>query len=176
MQKHSILTLATAALLATNLQAQNTNVQSFTDADLNQMTPPSQPSNPSSMPGTSTSATATQNTPFKYPALTQEQIQQINDQLNAQIQDAEQRVQNFTNLVKDSTRMPMSIDKVELESAIIDLDVKKTLAAKFQGSPSLRSPKVRQVLMQIMSKKYIQESDLATLQAVVDAERPYTYP
>jgi len=72
--------------------------------------------------------------------------------------------------------MPMSIDKVQLEGAITDLDVKKTLVSKFQSSPSLKSPKVRQVLMQILGKDFIQESDLAALQAVVNEERPYTYP
>ncbi len=54
--------------------------------------------------------------------------------------------------------------------------MKKTLVAKFQGSPSLKSPKVQLALMQILAKDYIQESDLAALQAIVDEERPYTYP
>lgn len=124
----------------------------------------------------STTPSANNNAPFKYPALTQDQLQQFYDQMNVQVQNNEQRVQNLMMKVQDSTRMPMSIDKVDLEAAILDLDVKKTLVSKFMGSPSLKSPKVRLALMQILSKNYLQESDLAALQAVVDEERPYTYP
>lgn len=175
MKNYSLqIFLASASLLSTSLHAQS-NVQSFTNADLNQSAPST--SNPSSsIPGLSTGTNANPNAPFKYPALTSDQLQQFNDQMNAQIQNAEQRVQNLTSMVQDHTRAPMSIDKVQLEGAITDLDVKKTLVSKFAGSPSLKSPKVRQALMQILSKDYIQEADLAALQAIVNAERPYTYP
>jgi hypothetical protein len=180
MKKYSAqFLLASATVLSASLQAQtnsNSNVQTFTNADLTppaNPTAPSTPSNPA-IPGSS-SGTANQNA-SKYPALTQDQIQQFNDQMYAQVQASEQRVQSLMTMVQDPTHMPMSIDKVQLEAAIMDLDVKKTLAAKFSGSPSIKSPKVRQVLMQVLSKNYIQESDLAALQAVVDTERPYTYP
>lgn len=167
-----------SAVYSVSMHAQttiNAPVQSFTNADLNQEGT-SSPSAAPSIPGLSTGSTNTQNAPFKYPSLTQDQLQQFNDQMSTQIQNAEQRVQNLISRVQDSTHMPMSIDKVELEGAITDLDVKKTLASKFDGSPSLKSPKVRQALLQILSKNFIQEADLAALQAVVNAERPYTYP
>ena len=168
--------IASATILSASLHAQNTQVQSFTNADLDPTAPSTtQHSNTPGM-STGTPANQNQNAPFKYPALTPDQMQQINDQMNTQIQNAEQRVQNLMSMVQDRTRMPMSIDKVQLDAAITDLDVKKTLAAKFAGSPSLKSPKVRQVLMQILSKDLIQQSDLATLQVIVDQERPYTYP
>lgn len=149
----------------------NPDVQSFTNADLNQ-----NPQNPNNNFSTIPGSTQNPNTSSKYPALTADQTQQINDQMNAQLQMAEQRVQNLMSKVQDATRMPMSMDKVELESAITDLEVKKTLVSKFTGTPSLRSPKVRQVLLQILSKNFIQEADLATLQNIVNEERPYTYP
>lgn len=174
MKKYFVYTACSAVLLLASLQAQSTqDVQSFTNADLNSgaattMTP--------STGATATTQPQTQNAPFKYPELTPDQIQKFNDQMNAQVQVAEQRVQNLMSRVQDATRMPMSIDKVELEAAIMALDVKKTLASKFATTPSLRSPKVRQALMDIMQKQYLQESDLVTLQAIVNAERPYTYP
>lgn len=174
MKKKFASTFVTVtSIYSITVQAQNpnTNIQSFTNADLNQS-----PQNPSfsSTPGRAGEASSTTGT--KYPALTADQLQQINDQMNAQVQLAEQRVQNLMGKVQDATRMPMSIDKVELDSAIMDLDVKKTLAAKFAGSPSLKSPKVRQILMQVLSKNFIQEADLAALQTVVNDERPFTYP
>lgn len=173
MKKYSIqMLVAGTTLLSASLFAQTTNVQSYTNADL---TPSTTTTPQSSIPGLTTGAN-TPAAPAKYPPLTADQIQQFNEQMLAQIQLAEQRVQNLMSKVQDNTRMPMSIDKVELEGAIIDLDVKKTLVSKFQGSPSLKSPKVRQALMQILSKDYIQEADLALLQAIVDAERPLTYP
>lgn len=179
MKSYSVqIFFASASLFFTALHAQtttNSNIQSFTNADLNQSVPNATTSS-SAIPGLTTGATANQNAPFKYPALTSDQLQQINEQMTAQLQIAEQRVQNLTSMVQDNTRMPMSIDKVRLEGAITDLDVKKTLVSKFAGSPSLKSPKVRLALMQILSKDFIQESDLAALQAIVNAERPYTYP
>lgn len=188
MKSHTFKVILTSiGIYSAALQSQTAtdqSVQSFTNADLNlgpNGTPiaPSQanqaiPTPTATQP--STNPSTNQNTPFKYPALTQDQMQQLNDQLNAQIQNAEQRVQDLTNRVQDQTRMPMSIDKVELEAAILDLDVKKTLVAKFANSPSLKSPKVRQILFQILAKNYIQENDLATLQAITNEERPYTYP
>lgn len=125
----------------------------------------------STQPGTSTASTSS-----KYPPLPPDQLTQFNDQMYTQLQIEEQRVQTLMTRVQDPTIMPMSIDKVDLEAAIMDLDVKKTLVSKFVGSPSLKSPKVRQALLQILSKNYLQESDLAALQAIVNEERPYTYP
>lgn len=184
MKNFSISTLLVgASVCSVSLFAQtatNSNVQSFTNADLNPNPPSANATQNQAAPVTPAATTDTtntnQNAPFKYPALSQDQLQQITDQMSAQIQNAEQRVQNLMNRVQDPTRMPMSIDKVELEGAIMDLDVKKTLVSKFANSPSLKSPKVRQVLFQILAKDYIQESDLAALQAIVNEERQYTYP
>lgn len=175
MKKYAFPLLLTTVLSSTpavygQTTTTSAKVQSYTNTDLNQSNPT--PSN-SNIPGMNANQTATTT---KYPALTPEQIQQFNEQMNSQIQNSEQRVQSLMGVMQDQTRMPMDIDRVALEGAITDLDVKKTIFAKFQGSPSLKSPKVRQALLDILSKNYIQESDIATLQAIVDAERPYTYP
>ncbi len=186
MKNYSLQTLlAMTSVISSSLAAQTTinpptNVPSYTNADLTPTTPSSR-TNPMGTPDVSTQAggtapTPNQNAPFKYPALTADQAQQFSAQMNGYIQNSQQRVQNLMGRVQDSTRMPMSIDKVELEAAIMDLDVKKTLVAKFEGSPSLKSPKVRQALIQILSKDFVQAADLATLQTIVNDERPYTYP
>ena len=156
------------------------DIRSFTNADLNPNV--TTVGGNSNTPNASTNQSTPGQTPnattpgSKYPPLSPSQEQQILSQMNAQIQTAEQRVQNQMDLVQDHTRMPMSFDKVVLEQAIMDLEVKKTLVGKFQNSPSLRSPRVQQVLMGILSKEGISAADLANLQSVTDAERPYTYP
>lgn len=175
MKKLTMIAACTFLGIASLQAAGPSGVQSYTNSDLNQI-PGINPPASSTIPGISNSPSSNTPTSFKYPALTPEQIQQFNEQMAGQVQNAEQRVQSLMNMVQDRTRMPMSIDKVQLEGAITDLDVKKTLVSKFQSSPSLKSPKVRQVLMQILGKDFIQESDLAALQAVVNEERPYTYP
>lgn len=152
-------------------------VQSFTNANLpaTPTTPSSaKPSTNNTIPGLDVNT----NAPVikKYPALTADQEKQLQSQMASQIQNAEQRVQSLINSVQDKTRAPMSIDKVELEQAIIDLEVKKTLVGKFQNSPSLRSPNVQQALMSVLSKNGITAGDLANLQSITDSERPYTYP
>lgn len=179
MKKLTMIAACTFLGIASLQAAAQSGVQSYTNSDLNQipgMNPPASSTIPGISNSTSSNSTSNSSTSFKYPALTPEQIQQFNEQMAGQVQNAEQRVQSLMNMVQDRTRMPMSIDKVQLEGAITDLDVKKTLVSKFQSSPSLKSPKVRQVLMQILGKDFIQESDLAALQAIVNEERPYTYP
>lgn len=167
----------------TNLcQLHAASVQSFTDADLQQelrhlkQEPPTIPSMPVTREPSSSNESKNQPVAFKYPSLTLEQTKQINQEINVRVKEAEQLMQNQLRIVQDKTRMPMSIDKVQLENAITNLEVKKTLAAKFIDSPSLKSPNVRAILLQVLSKDLIQASDLAALQNVVDRERPYTYP
>ncbi len=122
MKNYSVYTLFTGAyLFTTSLSAQiqtspNSTIQSFTNADLNQTT---EPNTLPSTSATSANAGANPSTGFKYPALTADQMQQMNSQMSTQIQNAEQRVQNLMTKVQDATRMPMSIDKVELEGAIL---------------------------------------------------------
>lgn len=176
LSRHLIIIGISLGSLSLNGQtAINPNVESFTNADLQQNVGNTNQINPTT-PQASNVVTDQQTAPFKYPALTDDQRQQFVGQMNALVQNAEQRVRDLTNRVQDRTIMPMSIDKVELESAIMDLDVKKTLVAKFANSPSLKSPKVQQILLQVLNKNFIQESDLATLQAIVNEERPFTYP
>jgi hypothetical protein len=169
------------------LQAQSTDWRSYTNADLGLRPDGSSIQAPANTtvttPQATTSAmpTAPVNSPQqqalqKYPALTSQQQQQFSNLMLAQIQNAEAQVQKATATATDNTRMPMSFDKVVMENAIINLEVKKTLYQKFVNSPSIRSPKVQNLLIQILSKDSIQPGDLAQLQSVVDAERPYTYP
>ena len=89
-------------------------------------------------------------------------------QMDQAIQKAESHVQD---LLKNATRrdvVPTWASKVELENAIMQLEVKKTLVEKFRGAASLQSPDVRGKLMQILNKESIDESDLAELQNYVN--------
>ncbi|BBI17004.1 hypothetical protein [Neochlamydia sp. S13] len=177
----SIQTLSFALPLTSLYQLHAASVQSFTDADLKQelrrlKQEPPIPSMPITRESSSSNDSKDPPAAFKYPSLTLEQTKQVNQEINMRVKEAEQLMQNQWRVVQDKTRMPMSIDKVQLENAITNLEVKKTLAAKFINSPSLKSPKVREILIQVLSKDLIQASDLAALQNIVDRERPYTYP
>lgn len=156
-----------------SISAQTTiQAPSYTNADLGVSPQGTALTTPNAIPGLTPSAS----TSTKYPPLTPEQQQQFVSQMEAQVQKAETRVQDLTARATNNTQMPMSSDKMFLENAIINLGVKKTLVEKFAASPSLRSPKVRQVLMNVLSNDDIQAADLAGLQAIVNSERPYTFP
>ncbi|WP_052243894.1 hypothetical protein [Neochlamydia sp. TUME1] len=177
----SIQTLSFTLPLTSLYQLHAASVQSFTDADLKQelrrlKQEPPIPSMPITRESSSSNDSKDPPAAFKYPSLTLEQTKQVNQEINIRVKEAEHFMQNQWRVVQDKTRMPMSIDKVQLENAITNLEVKKTLAAKFINSPSLKSPKVREILIQVLSKDLIQASDLAALQNIVDRERPYTYP
>jgi|GEM_PF-1784472 len=84
------------------------------------------------------------------------------------VQKAEAEVQA---LLKNATRkdvVPTWASKVELENAITQLEVKKTLVEKFKEAASLQSPQVRDKLLQILNKESIDESDLSELQSIVN--------
>jgi hypothetical protein len=61
--------------------------------------------------------------------------------------------------------------KLELQNAIIQLEVKKTLMNNFKGTESLQSEAVRSKLLQTLNKSIITISDLADLQSLVQNEK-----
>lgn len=95
----------------------------------------------------------------------------IDQEMNAAVQKAENEVQvQFKNATRRDT-VPLWSDKVQLENAIIQLEVKKTLVNNFKGTISLQSPLVRAKLIQLLNQDIIMESDLAELQNLVNQER-----
>lgn len=96
----------------------------------------------------------------------------FNLQMQQEIQKAQQRVDKLARIATDQTRMPMMADKMALQNAMIMLEVKKTLVGNFQNTISVRSPLVRQALLNVLRKESISTGDLAELQAIVRQERP----
>ncbi|HRD55060.1 MAG TPA: hypothetical protein PLC42_01550 [Parachlamydiaceae bacterium] len=95
----------------------------------------------------------------------------IDQEMDAAVQKAENEVQaQFKNATRRDT-VPLWSDKVQLENAIIQLEVKKTLVNNFRGTVSLQSPLVRSKLLELLNKDIIMESDLAELQNLVNQER-----
>lgn len=95
----------------------------------------------------------------------------IDQAMNVAIQQAEDEVQKqFDN----ATRQDIAPDwnaKVQLENAIIQLEVKKTLVNNFKGTSSLQNPIIQNKLLEILNKSIITESDLAELQNLVTQEK-----
>jgi hypothetical protein len=147
---------------------------SYTNADLGISPMGRANTNQGAIPGAPEAQATAQSS--KYPPLAPEQQVQFVQQMNALIQAQENKVQGTLNRVNDQSLMPNDWDRVNGEQAIINLSVKKTIVEKFQNSPSLRSPLVRQALIQILSNEDIQPADISQLQSIVDSERPLTYP
>lgn len=92
-------------------------------------------------------------------------------QLENAIAKEEQKVKVLQDRASSRTQMPMWIDKLELEQAIIMLDVKKILYNNFRNTPSMDSPIIRDKLLSLLNQDNISEGDLAELQSLVNRER-----
>lgn len=106
-----------------------------------------------------------------YPALTQSELDAYYSEIYQAIGKAEVRVQELQAVVSGGNELPTWNRKLELQHAYVQLEVKKTLFANFKGGESLRSPLVRQALLQVMNNPAISESDLAELQTLVLEEK-----
>ena len=92
-------------------------------------------------------------------------------QIDQAISQAEAEVQKQLNNATRRDVVPMWSDKVQLETAIRDLELKKILAANFKGTQSLNNPLIRNKLLEILNKSVIMQSDLAELQSLVTQEK-----
>ncbi|MBS4168275.1 hypothetical protein PARA125_000909 [Parachlamydia sp. AcF125] len=83
----------------------------------------------------------------------------------------QKRLQELQERAYSRKKVPMWSHKVELEQAIITLDVKKVLYANFKNTLSIESSLVREKLLSLMRKDNITMSDLAELQALTEREK-----
>lgn len=92
--------------------------------------------------------------------------------LNKQIQMQEERVNKLLDRMKKGVQIPSQIQRVEIEHAIVMLDVKRTLYANFYNTESLKQSRaVRNMLSRLMSQNEITVSDLSALQNLVKQEK-----
>lgn len=87
------------------------------------------------------------------------------------IANAEANVANLQNRATRQDLAPTWNSKLELQNAIIQLEVKKTLVGNFRNTESLQSPVVRDMLLRILNKDIITTADLADLQSTVLEEK-----
>lgn len=106
-----------------------------------------------------------------YAPLTEEQLNSYYTEIYKALSKAEERVQGLQSAISNPGRAPAWNDKLELQHAIIQLEVKRTLFANFKGTESLRSAQVRDKLLQVLNNPGIKESDLADLQTLVLEEK-----
>jgi hypothetical protein len=106
-----------------------------------------------------------------YPVLSQAELDAYYSEVYVAIGKAEMNVQELQSIVSGGQELPTWNRKLELQNAIVQLEVKKTLFANFKNSEALRSPLVRQALLQVLNIPSISESDLAELQTLVLEEK-----
>lgn len=107
----------------------------------------------------------------RLPSETEQVDSNFSKQMNDAIQKQEQQVQNLKANATRKDVAPTWNSKLELENAIIQLEVKKTLVGNFAGTESLKSSLVRDRLLQVLNKPMITTADLADLQSLVLEEK-----
>lgn len=107
----------------------------------------------------------------QYPVLDPQQQAQYSKQLSDAIARAEQSVKDNERNATRTDISPNWNSKLELQNAVIQLEVKKTLVNNFKGTDSLRSAAVRQKLLNVLNKSVITTADLADLQSLVIDEK-----
>lgn len=94
-----------------------------------------------------------------------------NQQLDQVIQKAEADVKTQYDNATRRDVVPMWSDKLQLETAIRQLELKKILVNNFKNTQSLNNPIIRNKLFEILNKDLILQSDLAELQNLVNQEK-----
>ena len=107
----------------------------------------------------------------EYTPLSEEQLNGYYTEIYKALSKAEERVQVLQSAMSNPARAPAWNDKLELQHAIIQLEVKRTLFANFKGTESMRSARVRDRLLQVLNNPGITEADLADLQSLVLEEK-----
>jgi hypothetical protein len=99
------------------------------------------------------------------------EVDAFEKKMDAAIARAEQDVKAQLANATRHDMAPTWNTKLEAQNAIVQLEVKKTLVGNFKGTESLKSPAVRELLLQILNKPLITTGDLADLQSLVLQEK-----
>lgn len=92
--------------------------------------------------------------------------------IKQQVDKQNQLVEDMMQSLRERKTIFSQAQRVQMEQAIVMLDVKRTLYSNFYGTESIKkSPLVREKLLQVLSKSDITKSDLASLQALVQEEK-----
>lgn len=105
------------------------------------------------------------------PPLSHEESKSFQNQIDQALKKAEQQVESAKYSATRKDIAPTTFSKIELQNALVQLDVKKTLVNNFKGTESLGSPLVRRKLIEILNKTLITPADLADLQGLVLEEK-----
>ncbi len=106
-----------------------------------------------------------------YPPLTDQQKASFYGQLEDQTTLTQQKLKELENRMGNPDLLMSPALKIEIKRTAEAAKVKEILASEFVGKQSLRSPRVRQILLDVMSKDDIQPQDIERLQEIVDREK-----
>jgi hypothetical protein len=106
-----------------------------------------------------------------YPVFSQQETEEFYQQLQSEIDKGEKKVQYLLDKVKTRQEILSDIIRLELESAIVMLNVKKNLRQNFVGTQSLNSPLIREKLRVMFKKDLITELDILELKDLVAREK-----
>lgn len=104
--------------------------------------------------------------------MTDSEVDAYYSSLKQQVDKQNKLVEDMLQSVKERKTIFSQAQRAEMENAIVDLDVKRTLYSNFYNKESVKkSPVIREKLLQVMSQRNITEADLASLQSVVQQEK-----
>lgn len=106
-----------------------------------------------------------------YGPMTEQEASKYDQELNNAISKAEKAVEAAKTGATRHDLAPNWNSKLEMQNAVTQLEVKKTLVANFRGTESLESPIVRKLLLSVLNKSIITTADLAELQSTVLTEK-----
>jgi hypothetical protein len=101
-------------------------------------------------------------------AHSQQDLQKFYALMEAEITLAEQKVHELWVAYNSNAEMPSNIKRLELESAITMLELKKILVANFVDTPSAQIEVIQEKLLEILQKDLIEEIDFIELQHLVN--------
>lgn len=109
-------------------------------------------------------------TPMDYSTPNQQELDRYYAQLQNQLEVASQRLQTIKEQMADPKVMDPGM-RIRFQIAVEQLEAKTELVSNFIGTQSLRSPNVREALLEVIAKDEMTQLDLIALQRLVESEK-----
>lgn len=106
-----------------------------------------------------------------YPPLTNQQLSEFQQAMTTAIEQSKQQLSDLWQSIGSSKTVLTAADKIKVDTLSTMIATKEILAGKFMQADSIRSPAVREAVLNILHKEEISEADLLNLQSIVDREK-----
>lgn len=109
--------------------------------------------------------------PVDYSIPNDQQLQAFYDSMIKSVNKAQEELDQIVTQGIDAKTAPAPDWMQQLDNAVFMLKVKYALAWNLRGAAALRSPLIREKILQILNKEAIEQSDVAELQTLINSER-----